>query len=106
MEEKKVDLTENYKSLWNVIAAEGMEFVGKEEFDKCLQTLTPREEYVLKCAYGLQDDGKKQTSKEIGEVFDMTSKKIEEVKERALNKLRTRTIARVKTNKKVEEHAL
>lgn len=59
----------------------------KEELDKVLSTLNPREEGVIRLRYGLVD-GKQHTLEEVGKVFDVTRERIRQIESKALRKLR------------------
>jgi RNA polymerase primary sigma factor len=66
-----------------------MEFVGislKEEIDKVLSTLTPREEKVIKMRLGI---GEKTdfTLEEVGDAFGLTRERIRQIEAKALRKL-------------------
>ena len=52
-----------------------------------LNTLTPREEKVLRLRYGL-DDGKSRTLEEVGKEFNVTRERIRQIEAKALRKLR------------------
>jgi RNA polymerase sigma factor (sigma-70 family) len=54
---------------------------------KYLQTLSPREELVIKLRYGL-DDGNPKTLEEIGARFGVTKERIRQVERKAMKKLR------------------
>ena len=59
----------------------------REQLDKVLHTLTPREESVLKLRFGLED-GRPRTLEEVGKVFDITRERIRQIEAKALRKLR------------------
>ena len=59
----------------------------KEQLDDMLDTLTEREENVLRLRYGL-DDGKSRTLEEVGQVFGVTRERIRQIEAKALRKLR------------------
>ncbi len=59
----------------------------KEQLLGVLDTLTPREERVLRLRYGL-DDGKPRTLEEVGRVFNVTRERIRQIEAKALRKLR------------------
>ncbi|HUJ68012.1 MAG TPA: sigma-70 family RNA polymerase sigma factor, partial [Syntrophorhabdales bacterium] len=66
-----------------------MEFVGtslKEEIDKVLSTLTPREEKIVRMRLGI---GEKTdfTLEEVGDVFGLTRERIRQIEAKALRKL-------------------
>ncbi|PWL85698.1 MAG: RNA polymerase sigma factor RpoD [Clostridia bacterium] len=59
----------------------------KEQLMEVLDTLTPREEKVLRLRFGL-DDGKARTLEEIGREFNVTRERIRQIEAKALRKLR------------------
>ncbi len=59
----------------------------REQLDKVLHTLTPREESVLKLRFGLED-GRPRTLEEVGKVFDITRERIRQIEAKAVRKLR------------------
>ena len=59
----------------------------KEQLINVLDTLTPREEKVLRLRYGL-DDGKPRTLEEVGKEFNVTRERIRQIEAKALRKLR------------------
>ena len=59
----------------------------KEQLISVLDTLTPREEKVLRLRYGL-DDGKPRTLEEVGKEFNVTRERIRQIEAKALRKLR------------------
>lgn len=52
-----------------------------------LETLTPREQKVLKLRFGL-DDGCQRTLEEVGREFHVTRERIRQIEAKALRKLR------------------
>ena len=52
-----------------------------------LDSLTPREEKVLRLRYGI-DDGKPRTLEEVGKAFNVTRERIRQIEAKALRKLR------------------
>ena len=59
----------------------------KEQLMDVLDTLTPREEKVLKLRFGLED-GRTRTLEEVGKEFDVTRERIRQIEAKALRKLR------------------
>ncbi len=59
----------------------------KEQLLGVLDTLTPREEKVLRLRYGL-DDGRSRTLEEVGREFNVTRERIRQIEAKALRKLR------------------
>ena len=59
----------------------------KEQLMEVLDTLTPREEKVLRLRFGL-DDGKARTLEEVGKVFNVSRERIRQIEAKALRKLR------------------
>jgi RNA polymerase primary sigma factor len=59
----------------------------KEQLMDVLDTLTPREEKVLKLRFGL-DDGRARTLEEVGKEFQVTRERIRQIEAKALRKLR------------------
>ena len=59
----------------------------KEQTDKVLRTLTPREEQVLKMRFGV-GDGSEHTLEEVGRSFNVTRERIRQIESKALRKLR------------------
>ncbi|MCD7862567.1 MAG: RNA polymerase sigma factor RpoD [Lachnospiraceae bacterium] len=59
----------------------------KEQLDEVLQTLTEREQKVLRLRFGL-DDGKARTLEEVGKEFNVTRERIRQIEAKALRKLR------------------
>jgi RNA polymerase primary sigma factor len=58
----------------------------REQLDKVLHTLTPREEQVLKLRFGF-DDGRVRTLEEVGLIFNITRERIRQIEAKALRKL-------------------
>jgi RNA polymerase primary sigma factor len=67
----------------------------KEITEEVLQTLSPREEKVLKMRFGLGTHGEEQTLEEIGQTFDVTRERIRQIEAKALKKLRHPSRARL-----------
>ena len=59
----------------------------KEQLMEVLDTLTEREEKVLKLRFGL-DDGRARTLEEVGKEFNVTRERIRQIEAKALRKLR------------------
>jgi RNA polymerase primary sigma factor len=59
----------------------------KEQLVDVLDTLTPREEKVLRLRFGL-DDGRARTLEEVGKEFQVTRERIRQIEAKALRKLR------------------
>lgn len=62
----------------------------RNEIDRALGTLTPREANIIKLYYGLS--GKPPfTLEEIGQEFDLTRERVRQIKEKAIRQLKART---------------
>ena len=59
----------------------------REQLMEVLQTLTPREQKVLKLRFGLED-GRQRTLEEVGREFNVTRERIRQIEAKALRKLR------------------
>ncbi len=59
----------------------------KDEINDVLETLTEREEKVIRLRFGL-DDGKSKTLEEVGQLFGVTRERIRQIEAKALRKLR------------------
>ena len=59
----------------------------KEQLMDVLNTLTPREEKVLRLRFGLED-GRTRTLEEVGKEFNVTRERIRQIEAKALRKLR------------------
>jgi RNA polymerase primary sigma factor len=63
-----------------------------------LQTLSPREEKVIRLRFGLDTEGRERTLEEVGEDFRVTRERIRQIEVKALKKLRHPSRARVLKN--------
>jgi RNA polymerase primary sigma factor len=54
-----------------------------------LQSLSPREQEIVRMRYGLNENGKEYTLQEVGEIFQVTRERIRQIEEKALLKLRS-----------------
>ncbi len=61
--------------------------IYREEIEAVLQTLTPREEKVIRLRYGL-DDNRARTLEEVGKAFNVTRERIRQIEAKALRRLR------------------
>ncbi|QFS15808.1 RNA polymerase sigma factor RpoD [Leuconostoc gasicomitatum] len=59
----------------------------REQLESVLETLTDREENVLRLRFGLED-GRTRTLEEVGRVFGVTRERIRQIEAKALRKLR------------------
>ncbi|BBE30889.1 RNA polymerase sigma factor SigA [Tepiditoga spiralis] len=64
-----------------------VKMILREEIEKILDTLQPKEATVLKMRYGLLD-GKIKTLEEVGQFFNVTRERIRQIEVKALRKLR------------------
>ena len=65
----------------------------REELERQLHTLTPREEHVIKLRFGLYD-GRTRTLEEVGKEFEITRERIRQIEAKALRQLRHPSRAR------------
>ena len=63
-----------------------------------LQTLSPREETVLRMRFGLDQGGQERTLEEVGQNFNVTRERIRQIEAKALRKLRHPSRARLLKN--------
>ena len=59
----------------------------REQLQKVLNTLSPREREVLVLRFGL-NDGRLRTLEEVGKLFQVTRERIRQIEAKALKKLR------------------
>lgn len=59
----------------------------REQLEKALASLTPREEKVLRLRFGFED-GKTHTLEEVGKVFNVTRERVRQIESKALRRLR------------------
>ena len=59
----------------------------KEELDKLLKELHPREEQVMRLRYGLED-GRVHTLEEVGKLFNVTRERIRQIEAKAIKRLK------------------
>ncbi len=63
------------------------QLVLREQLNEVLETLTQREQKVLKLRFGMED-GRPRTLEEVGKEFDVTRERIRQIEAKALRKLR------------------
>jgi RNA polymerase primary sigma factor len=63
--------------------------------DEVLQTLSPREEKIIKMRFGLNALGQEHTLEEVGQDFRVTRERIRQIEAKALRKLRHPSRARL-----------
>jgi RNA polymerase primary sigma factor len=61
----------------------------REVANSALQSLSPREQEIVRMRYGLNETGKEFTLQEVGEIFQVTRERIRQIEEKALLKLRS-----------------
>jgi RNA polymerase primary sigma factor len=61
----------------------------REVTSSALQSLSPREQEIVRMRYGLNETGKEYTLQEVGEIFQVTRERIRQIEEKALLKLRS-----------------
>jgi RNA polymerase primary sigma factor len=60
----------------------------QEATDSALQSLSPREQQIMRMRFGLNEAEREYTLQEVGEVFQVTRERIRQIEEKALLKLR------------------
>ena len=65
----------------------------KEQMDEVLDTITEREEKVLRLRFGI-GDGYSRTLEEVGKIFNVTRERVRQIEAKALRKLRHPTRSR------------
>lgn len=80
-----VDFIEDQEALAPADAASSL--LLQEELQASLESLSPREEQVLRLRFGL-DDGRSRTLEEVGQAFGVTRERIRQIEAKALRKLR------------------
>src|SRR5437764_15400107 len=63
-----------------------------------LQTLSPREEKVIRLRFGMDADGRERTLEEVGEAFNVSRERIRQIEVKALRILRHPSRPRVLKN--------
>lgn len=61
--------------------------IARERIEDVLETLTEREQKILRLRFGL-DDGRARTLEELGQIFNVTRERIRQIEAKALRKLR------------------
>jgi RNA polymerase primary sigma factor len=61
----------------------------REVTSSALQSLSAREQEIVRMRYGLNETGKEYTLQEVGEIFQVTRERIRQIEEKALLKLRS-----------------
>jgi RNA polymerase primary sigma factor len=61
----------------------------REVTNSALQSLSPREQEIVRMRYGLNETGREYTLQEVGEIFQVTRERIRQIEEKALLKLRS-----------------
>jgi len=64
------------------------ENIFKEDLEKTLKSLTPREEKIIKMRFGLAEDGKEHTLQEIADEMGLSKTRIQQIVKRVLARLR------------------
>jgi len=61
----------------------------REATNSALESLSPREQEIVRMRYGLNEAGREYTLQEVGEMFKVTRERIRQIEEKALMKLRS-----------------
>ena len=83
LENETIDYYERFSCTFDL----GNSLEKKEQLSEVLDTLTPREEKVLRLRFGLED-GRSRTLEEVGKEFNVTRERIRQIEAKALRKLR------------------
>ena len=81
------DIYEIRSRLEGLCAKWAADNITKEQLDEVLDTLTEREQKVLRLRFGL-DDGRTRTLEEVGREFNVTRERIRQIEAKALRKLK------------------
>lgn len=79
------DFIEDTNAVQPLEAAE--QSILRDEIEKVLDTLSPREKMVILLRYGLKDK-KPRTLEEVGKIFNVTRERIRQIEAKALRKLK------------------
>ncbi|MFN4226975.1 MAG: sigma-70 family RNA polymerase sigma factor [Candidatus Ratteibacteria bacterium] len=60
----------------------------KEEIEKALSILEPREEKIIRLRFGLDEEGYPRTLEEVGQEFNLTRERIRQIEAKAIQKLK------------------
>jgi RNA polymerase primary sigma factor len=85
----KDSLFQDFQENKNIVSpeVETMYQLTRQKIDKILQTLSTREQRVIRLRYGL-DDGHSRTLEEVGKEFNVTRERIRQIEMKALKKLK------------------
>ncbi|HNX76062.1 MAG TPA: sigma-70 family RNA polymerase sigma factor [Candidatus Rifleibacterium sp.] len=87
---------ENYISNDDAVSPEEavIDSLLRDQIGRILETLTEREQIVVKLRFGL-DDGTPRSLEEIGRILGVTRERVRQVEEKALKKLRTNSLPKL-----------